>query len=147
LGAELRFLLRVPADRRRIEEHARALEGGEPGGLGIPLIPADQGSDAAGPRVDRLEPEVAGSEVELLVVGRVVRDVHLAVQAGGPCARWARRWAGSWPGRAACACGRAPFLRGGRKKGRGRGEGGWGKGPIPPARETTSRWRARERAR
>ena len=40
--AELGFLGRVPADRRRIEEDLRALQRRQPGGFGIPLVPADQ---------------------------------------------------------------------------------------------------------
>ncbi len=77
--AELGFLGRMPADRRGIEEDLRALEGREPGGLGIPLVPADQSAESGKRRVERLKAEVAGREVVLLVVERVVGDVHLAV--------------------------------------------------------------------
>src|SRR5690606_41798513 len=55
----------------------------QPRGLRVPLVPAHQHAEAADAGVDRFEAEVAGSEVELLVEARVVRDVHLAVLAGG----------------------------------------------------------------
>ena len=76
-----RLLVRVPADRGRVEEHGGARERGEARAFRIPLVPADQRADAARPRVEGAEAEVAGREVELLVEERVVRDVHLAVQA------------------------------------------------------------------
>ena len=65
-----------------IEEHGRAAQRREARALGVPLVPADERADAARPRRRRPEAEVAGREVELLVEERVVRDVHLAVEAG-----------------------------------------------------------------
>ena len=79
--AELGLLGGVPADRRGIEQDLRPLKGRQPGGFGIPLVPADQGPHAGERRVKRLETEVAGGEVVLLVVERVVGDVHLAITA------------------------------------------------------------------
>src|SRR5204863_10029751 len=79
--AEFRLLVRAPADRGRVGEDLGALERGEPRGLGVPLIPADEHTELRGRSVEHLEAEVAGREVELLVVPRVVRDVHLAVLA------------------------------------------------------------------
>ena len=79
--AVLRLLLRMPADRGRVEEHDRALQGGEARALRVPLVPADERSDPALLRVEGAEAEVARREVELLVEGGVVRDVHLAVGA------------------------------------------------------------------
>ena len=79
--AVLRLLGGVPADRRRVEEHVRARQRRQPRRLRVPLVPADQRADAAERAVERAEAEVAGREVELLVVERVVRDVHLAVDA------------------------------------------------------------------
>ncbi len=49
--------------------------------FGVPLVPADQRGDLSGFGVKGFEAEVAGGEVELLVVGGVVRDVHFAVDA------------------------------------------------------------------
>ena len=79
--AELGLLGRMPADRRGIEEDLRALQGRQPGGFGIPLVPADQRAHPAEPRRKGLEAQVAGREVVLLVVERVVGDVHLAIAA------------------------------------------------------------------
>ncbi len=56
---------------------------GEPRGLRVPLVPADAGADRAVLRGERAEAEVAGREVELLVVVGIVGDVHLAIDAGG----------------------------------------------------------------
>ena len=57
------------------------LQRGEAGGFRIPLVPADEHADrrVAGP--PRLEAGVAGGKVELLVEERIVRDVHLPVNA------------------------------------------------------------------
>ena len=77
--AELRLLRRVPADRGGIEQDLGALESGEPRGFGEPLVPAHQHADLCPPHREALEPEIAGGEVVLLVVERVVGDVHLAV--------------------------------------------------------------------
>ena len=60
------------------------MERGEAGALGIPLIPADQGPDPPHPGVEDAEAQITRGEVELFVVGRIVGDVHLAVQAGHP---------------------------------------------------------------
>ena len=84
----------MPADRRRVEQHLRAHQARDARRLRIPLVPADQHADR---RVARLphaeaarlaclfavvvEMAVAGREVVLLVEQRIVRDVHLAVDA------------------------------------------------------------------
>ncbi len=81
LGPVLFLLGGKPADRGGIEEDLGPAHGGEPRRLGIPLVPADEHADAAVPRVPGPEAEVARREVELLVVLRVVRDVHLPVLA------------------------------------------------------------------
>lgn len=52
------------------------------GCFGIPLVPAYEHAEASDRGVDRFEAEVAGCEVEFLVVGGVVGYVHLAVFAG-----------------------------------------------------------------
>src|SRR5262245_39222219 len=46
LHAELGFLARVPADRRRIDERLGALQGRQTRPFGTPLIPAHQNSNA-----------------------------------------------------------------------------------------------------
>ena len=79
--AERLLLVRVPANRRGVEKHGRAPQRHQPRRLRIPLVPADERPDAPDARVESPKAEVARSEVELLVVGRIVRDVHLAIQA------------------------------------------------------------------
>src|SRR6266700_3373936 len=99
--AELGFLLRMPADGRGIKENVRALESREPGGFGIPLIPADEDADSTEAGVERSKARpphprpgaqghspqgrggksVAGREVILLIIKRIVGDVHLAKDA------------------------------------------------------------------
>ena len=81
-GAKLVFLRRVPADGRGIKQHLRALQRREPRAFGIPLIPADQRAHAAKRRVHGLKAKIARRKVILLVIERIVGDVHLAVDAG-----------------------------------------------------------------
>ena len=69
------------ADGRGIDEQLRTGQGHHSGAFGIPLVPANLHAKAAYARVDGLEAEVTGREVEFLVVGRVVGDVHLAIFA------------------------------------------------------------------
>ncbi len=52
LLAVLRFLRRMPADGSRIEQDIGTLQRGEAGGLGIPLILADQRADRPDFRVE-----------------------------------------------------------------------------------------------
>src|SRR6185436_12584721 len=77
LLAPLLLLARMQADCRGVEEDRRTAQRGEPRRLGIPLVPADERPDASVLRVERLEAEVARGEIELLVIERIVRDVHL----------------------------------------------------------------------
>ena len=77
----LGFLAGVPADGGGVEEELGAVEGGEAGGLGEPLVPADEDADAGVAGVPGAELAVAGGEVELLVIKRIVGDVHLAIDA------------------------------------------------------------------
>ena len=84
LALALLFLLRVAAlitDGSRVDEQFGTCESHQSCSLRIPLIPAHLHAQSADARVDRLETQVARSEVELLVVGWVVGDVHLAVLA------------------------------------------------------------------
>ncbi len=80
-GAMLGLLVRVPANGGGIKQHVSALHRRQPRRLGIPLVPTDQHADAPERRVEIAEAQIARSEIELLVVQRIVRDVHLAVQA------------------------------------------------------------------
>jgi hypothetical protein len=82
--AVLRLLFGVPSDCRRIHEQLGTLHRSEPCGFGVPLIPADEHAELGWLRVKHLEAQVAGREVILLVIPRVVRDVHLAVLAEIP---------------------------------------------------------------
>lgn len=69
------------ADGRRVDQNLCPLQGHQARCLWIPLVPADQHTQATHTRVDGTEAEVARSKVKLLVVGRIVGDVHLAILA------------------------------------------------------------------
>ncbi len=87
--AEFGFFGRVPADGGGKEESFGAFESRDAGGFGVPLIPADEGTDWAGAGGLGLEVEVAGGEVKLFVEEGIVGNVHFAVEAGdaiGPVA-------------------------------------------------------------
>ena len=75
-------VVRVVADGGGVDEQLGPLQGHQPCGLGVPLVPADQHAQPSYAGVDRLKAEVARGEVELLVIAGVVGDVHLAVFAG-----------------------------------------------------------------
>src|SRR5580658_3876187 len=79
--AVLRFLGRMPADGGRVKEDVRARNRREARGLGIPLIPADQHAEASEGRIEIHEAEIAGREIEFFEIERVVRDVHLSIDA------------------------------------------------------------------
>src|SRR5260370_33751120 len=78
-GAELRFFVRMPADAGGIKNYVRAAERGDPRSLRIPLVPADLHADARVLRVEIRKAEIAGSEIKLFIVERIVGDMHLAV--------------------------------------------------------------------
>ena len=71
----------MPSDRRGIKQHLRPLQRGQACTLGIPLIPADEGADASEAGVEGLEAEVARREIIFFVIQRIIRDVHLAINA------------------------------------------------------------------
>src|SRR4051812_8452652 len=75
------LLARMPADGGGVEEDLGALKGGQSRALGIPSIPTDQHADLRVLRLPASETGVARREVELLVIKRIVGDVHLAVDA------------------------------------------------------------------
>ena len=68
--SELRFLRGMPSDRGGIEQYLRALQRGQAGAFGIPLVPAHQRAHAADGGVESAIAQVAGSEVILFVVQR-----------------------------------------------------------------------------
>ena len=71
----------MPADGGRIEKNVRAREARKARGFRIPLIPADQHAEAAEARVEIQEAEIAGREIKLLEVQRIVGNMHLAIDA------------------------------------------------------------------
>ena len=79
--SELGLLRGMPSDGCRIKENAGSLQRGEARAFGIPLIPADERAEFSGGGVEGLEAEIAGSEIKLFVVERIVGNVHLAVDA------------------------------------------------------------------
>src|SRR5262249_8786396 len=78
--SEFRLLTRMPADCRRIEENRGPLESGQASALRKPLIPAHQDTDPTKPRIENPKPEISRREIILLVVKRVVRNVHFAIE-------------------------------------------------------------------
>src|SRR4051794_7018047 len=62
-SAVLRFFGRVPANCRGVKENVRPLQTGQPGSLGVPLIPAHQYTDASVLRFEVFEAEVSRCEV------------------------------------------------------------------------------------
>src|SRR5262245_48299361 len=76
-----RGILRLGADRGRVQEDLGALERHRARGLREPLVPAHRDARRAEARRPDLEAGVARREVELLVVSGALRDVRLAVHA------------------------------------------------------------------
>ena len=70
------------ADGSRVDQDVCALQRHQAGCFRIPLVPAHQYAELAYGSLYRLESEVARGEVELLVIGRVIRNVHLAILSG-----------------------------------------------------------------
>ena len=68
-------------DCSRIDKDFCTLKSHEPSSFRIPLVPADLHSKNTYRGTYRMETEIAWSEVELLIIGRIVRNVHLAVFA------------------------------------------------------------------
>jgi hypothetical protein len=80
-SADLRFLVRVPADAGGIKNNLRALKSGDAGTFGIPLIPTNLNADAGEFGVEVEKAEIAGGEIKFFVVERIVGNVHLAIFA------------------------------------------------------------------
>ena len=75
-----RRVLRLGADRCRIQQHVGALERHDARRLGEPLVPADADTHGTERRLEHLEARVADREVELLLIAGPVGNVRLAVQ-------------------------------------------------------------------
>lgn len=69
------------ADGGGIDEEFGTAKCHEARAFGVPLIPTYLHAETTYAGVDGLEAEIAGSEVEFLVVGGVVGNVHLAIFA------------------------------------------------------------------
>ena len=85
-GFPLRLVLfgpvvRMVANSGRVKQDLGAAQRGEPCALGKPLVPADEHPNPRVAGVEGAKSEVAGGKVELLVIERVIRDMHLAVLA------------------------------------------------------------------
>src|SRR5580698_2530070 len=78
---KFRFLGGMPTNGSWIEKNMRALQRSQARAVGIPLVPADESSHAAHASVEGPKAKVAGREIEFFIIKRVVRDVHLAIQA------------------------------------------------------------------
>ena len=73
---------RVEADGGGVDEEIGPGQGHQPCRFRVPLVPADQQPELADGGGDGGEAEIAGGEVELLMIAGVVGDMHLAVLAG-----------------------------------------------------------------
>ena len=71
----------MPSNRRGIKKHTRSLQRSQAGAFGIPLVPTDERAQPTRAGIDGTEAEVAGREIEFFIVERVVRNMHLAVNA------------------------------------------------------------------
>ena len=80
-GAELGFFFWVPADAGGIKDNLRAAERGEARAFRVPLIPADLNADARVFRIEIRETQIAGREIKLFVIERIVWNVHFAIFA------------------------------------------------------------------
>src|SRR6185437_15596856 len=79
--AEFLLFSGMPSNSGGIKKNGRALERRQPRAFRIPLVPAHERADAAYFGVKGAKAEIAGSEVVLFVVERIVWDVHFAVKA------------------------------------------------------------------
>jgi hypothetical protein len=74
----------IVPDGGRVNQHIGPGQGHQPRRFRVPLVPADQEAEPADGGIDRRKAEIAGGEVELLIIAGVVRDVHLAIAPGDP---------------------------------------------------------------
>src|SRR5258708_26598163 len=71
----------MPADAGGIKNDLRAVEGGNPRSLGIPLVPTNLHADASIARIEIRKAQVAGREIKFFVIERIIGNMHLAVFA------------------------------------------------------------------
>ena len=71
-------ILRFRPNGGRVQQDIRSLKGHGPGCLGKPLIPAYGNPHSAHFGLEYFESSVSGSEIELFLVARAIRDVALA---------------------------------------------------------------------
>ena len=75
------FFLRMPAYGRGVKENLRSLHRGQPRSFGVPLVPTNEHTDFPEFGVPCAEPGVAGRKIELLIVKRIIGNVHFPVDA------------------------------------------------------------------
>lgn len=80
-SAVMLFFGRMPADGGGVEKDLGALERGQTGRFGVPLVPADQNAEGAESGFPGAKTEISGRKIKLFVKQRVLRDVHFAVDA------------------------------------------------------------------
>src|SRR5258708_39148111 len=71
----------MPADAGGIKNDLRAVEGGNPRTLSIPLVPTKLHADAPIARIEIRKTQVAGREIKFFVIERIIGNMHLAVFA------------------------------------------------------------------
>ncbi len=81
LRAVTGLLAGVPADRGGIKQDLRAPQRRQPRRFRIPLVPANEHADLSEPGLPGAKTKIARREIEFFAVERVVRDVHLAIEA------------------------------------------------------------------
>src|SRR5437588_10905853 len=67
-SAEFSFLARVPADGGGVEQDTGSFQGGETRRFRVPLVPANQGADAAMARLESAKTEIARCTIMFLEV-------------------------------------------------------------------------------
>ena len=67
-----------------VDKQVGSAHGHQSGCFGIPLVPTNQHAQSSNACVDGLKAQVARRKVKLLVVSRVVGDVHLTIHACHP---------------------------------------------------------------
>src|SRR4030095_12151211 len=80
-GAVLLLLTGWPADCGRVEKNLGSAQRGQTRCLGVPLVPADQNADPSVACLPGRKAKVSRREIKLLMVERIVGNMHLAVLA------------------------------------------------------------------
>ena len=75
------LVFRKPADGGGIAQELGAGQCGQTSSFREPLVPADADTDSPKASRKAAKTEISGSEIELLVIGRIVGDVHLTIVA------------------------------------------------------------------